>query len=163
MTYKKHKTLTIVILAILLSISQSSFAQNQPRNFGADAFKELRNYKHTFYKKALDLSRDQETQFFKVLDQMDEELFKIGEETRALERKTINDANASETEMESTARTIFEQKKKEGETELRYFDEFKNILSKRQLVMLKDVERRFNMEIIKHRRSQRSRAQTQNQ
>ena len=109
---------------------------------------EMRNFKHEFFKKELGLTREQETPFFKAYDQMDDELIRVGEETRALERKINADSDASETEMESAARTLFEQKKKEGEIELKYFEEYKNILTKRQLLKLKETERRFNRALL---------------
>lgn len=141
----------LVILTSLLT-SPAIIAQKQKptEEMRKEALTEMRNFKHDFFKKDLGLSRDQEAPFFKVYDQMDDELMKLGEETRLLERKINADADASDLEMESAARTIFEQKKKEGEIELKYFDELKNVLNKRQLLKLKETERRFNRVLLKY-------------
>lgn len=109
---------------------------------------EMRNFKHEFYKKDLNLTREQESAFFSAMDRMDDELIHIGEETRQLERKVNADRDASDTEMESAARTLFEQKKREADIELKYFEEYKTILNKRQLLKLKETERRFNRALL---------------
>lgn len=114
---------------------------------------DMRNYKHECFKKGLSLTREQETPFFNAYDQMDDEIMKIGEETRALERKISADANANDTEMETAARALFEQKKKEAEVELKYFEDFKKILTKRQLLKYKETERRMLKGLISKSKS----------
>jgi len=116
---------------------------------------EMREYRHKFFRKELNLNRDQETKFFQAYDRMDAELIKIGEETREMEKKMINNTQASDTEMETVARALFEQKKREAEVELKYFDQFKEILSKRQLLKLKEVERKFNATLLKYAKEKR--------
>lgn len=145
-----------VAFALIMATSLATPVASAQRNKMGDDDKrkewmsEMRNYKHDFLKKELGLTREQEAPFFKQYDEMDDELIRVGEETRQLERKINADDNASDTEMESAARTLFEQKKKEGEIELKYFEEFKTILTKRQLLKLKEVERRFNRALLNH-------------
>lgn len=152
--FKRNKSILVafasVILAFLLSVPMA-FATKQDNDDKRQAvMAEFLTFKHDYLKKELNLSKAQETPFFKVYDQMTEELFRVGKETRELERKVINNPDASETELESAARTIFEQKKKEGEIELKYFDEFKEILDVHQLIKLKEVERRMLRQLMKH-------------
>lgn len=143
---------TFVILAGLLcppsSICQKTKTGDDEKR--KEWLTEMRNFKHDFFKKDLGLTREQEAPFFKAYDQMDDELIRVGEETRSLERKINTDSDASEVEMESAARAMFEQKKKEADIELQYFEEFKNILTKRQLLKLKETERKFNRALLKH-------------
>lgn len=154
---KKSIVIFSLIAAFMLSIN--SAAAQRSRHDDDDQRKEwmndLRNYKHEFYKKELDLTREQEAPFFKSMDQMDDELFRVGEETRQLERKIHQDSDASDTEMESAARALFEQKKKEADIELKYFEEYKTILTKRQLLKMKEAERRFNRALLKHSQNKR--------
>lgn len=153
MPVKATKT-RFVAVALLIALSFAgiaSFAQPKRQNDEEkrkEWMTEMRSFKHEFFKKELGLNREQENAFFKAYDQMDDELIKIGEETRSLERKITSDPEASETEMESAARTLFEQKKKEADVELKYFEEFKTILNKRQLLKLKETERRFNRALL---------------
>lgn len=142
--------LTVLVLAILAA-APSALAQRpkgNPDEKRKEWMADMRNFKHEFFKKDLSLTREQEGPFFKAYDQMDDELIRIGEETRSLERKINSDTDASDTEMESAARTLFEQKKKEAEVELKYYEDFKDILTMRQLLRLKETERRFNRALL---------------
>ena len=147
--YKKWFTAAIVMA--MLICAPAAMAKKERRESERERKEwmgDIRELKHTFFKKELGLTRDQETAFFRLYDQMDDELFKVADETRALERKISNKANATDTELETAARAQFEQRKKEAEIELRYFEEFKNVLTKRQLLKIKDVERRFNRALL---------------
>lgn len=120
---------------------------------------EIRAYKHNYIAKELELSKEQQKEFFTVYDEMEDELMKINDETRELERKTEADKDASDTELEAAATAIFSQKQKEGEIEMSYFDKFKKILNNRQLLRLKNTERKFTQQLVRHhRRLQRERA-----
>lgn len=146
----------VAITLVAVMTTAGAFAQKPAADDNRKEWmSELRNYKHAFFKKDLNLSREQEAAFFKAYDEMDDEIIRIGEETRSLERKINSDDNASETEIESAARAMFEQKKKEADVELRYFDEFSKILTKRQLLKLKETERRFNRALLKHSTTKR--------
>lgn len=152
---KSISTIFSVIALCMILSSQTATAQRIKGNSDdrrKEWMVEMRNFKHEFFKKELGLTREQEVPFFKAYDEMDDELIRIGEETRQLERKINADSDASDTELESAARTLFEQKKREAEVELTYFEEFKNILTKRQLLRLKETERRFNRALLNHNR-----------
>lgn len=111
---------------------------------------EIREYKHEFLAKELSLSKEQQRDFFPLYDQMEDEVEKINSETRALEAKVEADKDASDTEIESASRTVFEQKTAEGQVELIYYDKFKELLSPRQLLKLKNAERRFTQNLVRH-------------
>lgn len=110
---------------------------------------EMRQYKREFLVKELNLTRDQQNQFFPVYDQMEDEMNQVAEETRDLENKVINDPGASDTELETVARAVFEQKSREGEIEMNYFAKFKDVLSPRQILLLKSTERKFTQQLVR--------------
>ncbi len=110
---------------------------------------ELRNYKHEVLSRELKLTREQQEEFFPVYDEMDDELIRIALETRELEDKVYNDPDASDLECETAARALFEQKSREGEVETAYFDKFKDILSSKQLLRLKNAERKFTQQLVR--------------
>lgn len=112
---------------------------------------EYRNYKHEVLAKELKLSREQQNEFFPVYDEMDDQLMQIGNEIRNLQAKVNNDPNAGDIEYEAAARALFEQKSREGAVELEYFDKFKEILTPKQLIRLKNVERKFTQNLAKQR------------
>lgn len=146
------KQLVFVILALLFATSGTAQAQQRKRLTAEDRQKylgEMRQYKHDFIVKDLDLTRDQQNAFFPIYDKMDDELTQVAEETRDLEDKVAADDKATDTELESAARTVFEQKSKEGEIEKAYFEKFKGILSPRQLLKLKSAERKFTQQLFR--------------
>lgn len=115
---------------------------------------ELRNYKHDVLTRELKLTREQQAEFFPIYDEMDDQLNQISIETRELEMKVNSDPDASDLECETTARALFEQKSREGAVETEYFDKFKEILSPKQLIRLKNAERKFTQQLVRqHGRS----------
>lgn len=143
----------LFIIAILASFSFSLSAQHRPRLSEEQirqGLAKLRDYKHKTFVKELGLKSDQEQEFFEVYDKMDAELMEVGMETRELERKTLEDAKATDTECSAASRALFEQRKKEGEIELRYYERLAEVLTPRQLLKLKSVERAMNMRLAKY-------------
>lgn len=144
---------SLVFFATLLFsvlVPELPAAQSLKEGDRARWLSEIREYKHEFLTKDLALTKDQQREFFPLYDRMEDEVEKINAETRALEAKTAEDKDASDTEIESAARTVFEQKSAEGQVEITYFDKFKEILSPRQLLKLKNAERRFTQNLVKH-------------
>lgn len=116
---------------------------------------EVRNYKHEFLARELDMSKEQQREFFPVYDEMDDAIDKIATETRDLETRTASKADATEVELEAAARAVYSQKKEEGEIELQYFDRFKQILQPKQLLQLRAAERKFTRKLMRHHRQAR--------
>ncbi len=145
-----RKVVTVLLLAMMTTaLPISVFSASDPTDKD-EWIVELRNYKHRFLKKELGLTREQEAPFFKIYDEMDDQLIKINGETRSLERKALSDTDASDTELEAAAKAIFEQKKKESEVELKYFDQLSDVLTLKQLVRLKDAERKLAIHLMRH-------------
>lgn len=142
---------TTIIVALLLTnvtiVAQQSQTPDRDR-----VIAELKPYKHKFFTKELSLSKEQASEFLPLYDSMDAAVQAISEETRELERQIIAKTEASDTEKEAVARAIFEEKVKEGNIELEYFEKFRAILSPEQLLRLKSVERQFNQRLIRHHR-----------
>lgn len=128
--------------------AQSALSENDRSRW----LSEIREYKHEFLAKDLELTREQQRDFFPLYDSMEDEVERINAETRALETKVSESKEASDLEIENASRTIFEQKRAEGQVEMTYFDKFKEILSPRQLLRLKNAERRFTQQLVKHHR-----------
>lgn len=156
-----NKTFRILFLCGILLLSSNSFAQNnagvQGRNVNREKWlAEMREYKHDFLTRDLDLSKEQQREFFPLYDNMEDEIERINAETREIENRLADTPDASNLELENGARTIFEQKRAEGQIEMNYFDKFKEILSPRQLLKLKNSERKWQQQLINHHRRHRS-------
>lgn len=118
---------------------------------------EIRAYKHRFLVKELDLNKETQKSFFALYDQMEDELMKMQEETRELERKVAENDDATDTELEAAAAAVYSQKEREGKIEKEYYEKFKEILTPRQLLKLRAGERKFNQSLLRHHKNRRER------
>lgn len=135
-------------IALILAIALTATAASAQRLSERDVQKgltEMRNFKHRLLIKELDLSKEQQKQFFDLYDAMDDELMAVAEETRELERRTLADDKATDTECYAAARGLFDQKKREADIETAYFTRFAEVLTPRQLLRIKPTERKITM------------------
>lgn len=151
------KRISAILLSVLCALSAfNSVAQRQGKPLTDEDRQrirsEIRSYKHEFLARELEMSHEQQREFFPVYDEMDEAVDRINFETRELERKVSQKADASEVEIEAAARAVFSQKSAEGEVEKQYFDRFRQILSGKQLLRLRKAERKFTQRLMRHHR-----------
>lgn len=111
---------------------------------------EIQNYKHEFLSKELELTKEQQRDFFPVYDKMDEELRQLGDETRRMEHKVRKSKEASDTEIEAAAAAVYSLKQREGLVEMKYYDSIKSILTPKQMLELKGAERKFTQKLMQH-------------
>lgn len=147
---KKLLLALVIAVTALAAAAQFSPAERQ-RWLG-----EMRNLKHDFIAKELSLTKDQEREFFPLYDKMEDEIAALNTQTREDEARVAADRDATDLEMENTARTVFEQKRAEGQIEMTYFEKYKTILTPKQLLQLKNAERKFTQQLVnRHRRVKR--------
>ena len=109
-----------VLAAVLISMaSLSVFAQAPgPKDIDRDRFlSEIRNYKHEVLVKSLELTKEQQREFFPIYDELDNRLQEINTETRELEKRVAVDQTATDTEIEAAASMVYSQKQREGNLE----------------------------------------------
>jgi len=115
--------------------------------------KEMQQYKNEFIARKLSLTDEQKAEFTPLYNTMDEEIRKVQDEAEQLYRQTLKkDGNATDLEYEKAAEAAYELKGRENEIEMRYFKNFKTILTPRQLFQLKDAERDFTRQLMRHQR-----------
>ncbi|MDE5661842.1 MAG: hypothetical protein K2F91_00800 [Muribaculaceae bacterium] len=144
----------------MLWVSAGMAAQNNAPLNDIDREKalcEMKAYKHDVLAKELDLTKEQQRDFFPIYDELDSKLLQINLETRELERRTEADAEASDTELEAAAAAIYAQKQKEGKLEMEYYDKFRELLTPRQLLRLRSAEKKFTRTLVRHHRRLRER------
>ncbi len=144
----------LAILAFMAIACTTAMAQRQPMtDEERDLWlAELRQYKHEFLAKELSLSTDQQEAFFPLYDEMDDQINQIAKEVRDLEVTISNSATASADEVQAAAFALFDQKRRESVVELLYFEKFKDTLTPKQLFRLKNAERKFTQQLVKHHR-----------
>lgn len=155
--YKRLLPILILIASLCGGFKAAAQMQTMSSADRSRWLSEIRTYKHDFLVKELSLTREQQRDFFPLYDDMEDEVERINSETRELEIKAVDNTDASDLEIENAARTIFEQKRAEGQVEMTYFEKFKEILTPQQLLRLKNTERKFTQELVKQHRRVRGR------
>lgn len=149
----KNRALLIAFIFALL-IPMMSHAQRPSGRERESWMKEMQQFKNDYIAKKLNLTDEQRAKFLPLYNSMDEEIRKVQEETEQLTRQTVaKDGKATDLEYEKAAEAVYELKGRENDIEMKYFNEYKAILSPEQLFKLKDAEKDFTRELMKqHRR-----------
>lgn len=142
------KLLVILIALILLPIAMS--AQKPTTRERRAWMKEMQQYKNDYISRKLELTDAQKAKFLPLYNRMEEEERAIADQTALMERDVRKKGDAAtDLEYEKAAEAQFELKAKEAQIELKYFKEFKTVLSSKQLLKLKRAERDFSRELMK--------------
>lgn len=148
----------IFILLALLLLPIALMAQKPTDRERKTWMKELQQYKNEFISNKLELSEEQKTAFLPIYNQMETEIRKLNDQTMKMERDIRKKkGEVTDLEYEKAAEAVFELKGKESKIELRYFKEFKTVLSPKQLLMLKKAERDFSRELMKKHHEKKGR------
>ena len=148
-----NRALSFLFLIVATSLASATHAQQPDELDRQRLINEVRNYKHDFLAKDLELTKSQQNDFFALYDEMEERIEKLNSDTRDLVQRTISDPAASDVELDAAARAVYQLKNEESNIELEYFDHFKKILQPWQLILLKNAERKFTRQLmIQHRR-----------
>lgn len=106
--------------------------------------------KNEYIARKLELSDEQKTKFLPLYNRMDEEMRQVAEQAMKMERSVRKKGpQATDLEYEKAAEAQFELKGKENRIEMKYFNDFKTMLTPRQLFKLKKAERDFSRELMK--------------
>lgn len=149
-----NKHLLLALAALFAALFCFKVAAQQPvseqdRNRYVN---ELRGYKHKMLAKELELTKEQQQEFFALYDQMEDSVMAIANTARQLETQATA-ASATAAQIENATEALYSQKLREGEVELQYYARFKDMLTPQQLLALKSAERKFNQQLMRtHRR-----------
>ncbi len=142
-----------IIICLAAAISASAMAQ-QPGD-GSKWRAEMLEAKHQLIIEQVGLTPTQQEQFMPMYEAMEKEIFQNNFEARvAAQAVSKRGNNATDTECFNAAKTISDAKVKEGEIESRYFDKFSQVLSKRQMFLLKQAEINFTRTMLRGRKQQ---------
>ncbi len=147
------RSLLITLLIALVSALSAYADEPAQKPERKQWMKEMRRFKHEFLTKELELTSEQQSKFFPSYDKMEEEMRAIERQTRQLERDiTKKGDEATDLEYEKAAEACYELPSKKNAVEMRYFKEYKEILTKKQLFKLSGAERKFTRIIMHHRK-----------
>lgn len=137
------RSFIIVVILSLAALSVSAQQRGRQKPDREKWFQELREWKHQFLTKEVELTEEQQPKFFAVYDAMQNEILAIHDGTRNMEKKLSLNKQASDLEYEKMAEALIEVKIKEGEIQKRYLDKMKTVISSRQLYKLQVAEKKF--------------------
>lgn len=142
------------IFAITLGCSLQAYAENDDKTAGQQGNKwmeEVRNFKHTFLIRETEMTEEQSEKFIPLYTEMEDKVYQANREARALEQDLSQSQDEASDDQYLIAATALSQvKQKEAEIEHHYFSLFAEILSKKQLFLLKRAENRFAIEMLSH-------------
>lgn len=146
--------LSIIWISVLSALPVFGASQN---GNGRDQWMtEMRQYKRIYFNKELDLSREQQNKFYPLYEEMENQIFKINDEARAMEKRVGEMDDPSDLEYEKATEAMYDASVREADLEREYMEKFKSILSHKQLFRLKAVERQFNRELMRQHHRLRS-------
>ena len=137
------RSFIIVVILSLAALSVSAQQRGRQKPDREKWFQELREWKHQFLIKEVELTEEQQPKFFAVYDAMQNEILAIHDGTRNMEKKLSLNKQASDLEYEKMAEALIEVKIKDGEIQKRYLDKMKTVISSRQLYKLQVAEKKF--------------------
>lgn len=147
------RSVLIALLLVLLPASVMFADDKRQRPERKQWLKEMRQFKHEFMIKELDLTPEQQSEFFAVYDRMNEEIFSLEQQTRQIEREVRKKGDeATDLEYEKAAEACCELAGKRNAILMRYFSDYKEILTKKQLFLMDGAERKFINHIMHHKR-----------
>ena len=146
----KASHLIIALAAIAMALptaAQQKRVSSRPSQ--TEWMKGVREYKYDMLIQEVELTKDQQTQFLPLYQKMEEEIMKANKEVRDLEAKITNSkGEVSDLEYGLAAEAMANASAVAAKIEADYFKQFAQILSKRQLFLLKRAEMRFTKSII---------------
>ncbi|MBQ7212194.1 MAG: hypothetical protein IJS19_05970 [Muribaculaceae bacterium] len=137
------RSFIIVVILSLAALSVSAQQRGRQKPDREKWFQELREWKHQFLIKEVELTEEQQPKFFAMYDAMQNEILAIHDGSRNMEKKLSLNKQASDLEYEKMAEALIEVKIKEGEIQKRYLDKMKTVISSRQLYKLQVAEKKF--------------------
>lgn len=148
----KQKILFLSLI-LLFAIPVQALDKGSDKAQRKQWMKEVRNYKYEFFTKEMELTEEQQKEFFPEYEAMEKAIFTVNKEARDMERKIAEATTPiSDTEYEAAATAMAKVRQKEGEIEMEYFAKFEKILTKKQLFQLKSAENKFTQSILSHHR-----------
>ena len=149
--YRMIRHITALIICIV--VGSLSLMADGPRNRAnrEQWYNNMIQTKIDYLAKQMSLTPQQKEKFEKSYRDMSNETSRLARDTRSLERQVSKKANPSDLEYEKAAEAITEFKAKEGAIELKYFNQFKTFLNKKQLFQLKLAENKWMDELMRHR------------
>lgn len=154
-----NRLLRLCLIVMLMAPIAKAGAQELKHERKRDRqewFQKMKEFKHAYLIKELDLSKKQAEDFFQVYDAMEKERFDAERKVREMERKIIKaGAGATDEEIDQCIAEQYKLNRTMADIDARYESSFRKMLTRRQLMKLPHVEREFQRVLIDCRKDSR--------
>ncbi|MCM1348913.1 MAG: hypothetical protein NC338_05825 [Firmicutes bacterium] len=147
---KRIATSFLCMLSLLFAL-QLQAAGPQDASQRKQWFNNMVQTKIDYLAKQMELTPDQKARFEKQYAAMSAETARLAGDTRNMQKNVAKKDNPNDLELEKAAEAIAEFKSKEGAIEMKYFNQFKTYLTKKQLFKLKTAESKWMKMLMNHR------------
>lgn len=131
----------LLLLAVLLCGTAVSAAKDNKKGDRKEWFKEMREFKHDYFARELELKDDQKERFFAIYDAMDNERRAAGRDVRHAEKELkAKGSKATDAEYQRVNDMRQAVREREAAIDQKYQPQLKAVLTTRQLYRLRDVE-----------------------
>ena len=146
----------VLIIALISSCAITTMAQSSSPT-SSKWMQEVREYKHEMLIEETGMTEEQQELFLPLYTAMEEEIVQVNIVTRQMEMDISNSAEeVGDSLYEVTAFALAELKMREAQIEMDYYSQFEQILSHKQLFLLKRAENRFTSDMLKHNKRSQS-------
>lgn len=151
------KLLKILLVAILL-LPMSALADTtnskskDKRATKTEWFQKMKEYKHDYLAKKLDITDAQKAEFFKLYDEKESERYNAEKKVRTIEKSIRQKGDAAtDADYESAIEAQYKLNNEIARIESKYAKSFSKVLTPRQLFRLRAVEREFQRTLMEKR------------
>lgn len=149
----RNKILLLLVSAVFAIASASAQGPDRreprPRPDRKEWLNKMKEVKHDFMARELNIADTQKSAFFQVYDQWQDARFELENSARRHEREVMKKKEkATDKEIESIINEQFAIEKKLGQIDEKFLPKFKEVLTLGQLVRLKQAERAFNAKLM---------------
>lgn len=135
------KKYLIAILIMLMSVPVSHAQRKEP---SAEVLKELQEFKIKYLIQEMELQADKQGEFSSIYAKYDKERNSLFRQLYHKARAIRKEAKHTDAEYLEAAESMATAKSREGALEESYFQQFRTILSPKQLYQMKRAEKKFD-------------------
>lgn len=151
----KHVKLLVLVLITLFGVVPVAAQKQQQRGQRPDKkewLAKMREAKHEFLAKELQISDVQKKDFFAVYDKTEDARWKVEQEVRQCQKAVEQKGDAAtDAELDALIDNQFQMEERMSKIDQESLPQLRKVLTRRQLSRLKHAERKFNRKLMEHR------------
>lgn len=152
MKHFKFLALVIAVVIGVMPVAAQKKQHGQQRPDKKEWMAKMREAKHNFLAKELQLTDAQKKEFFAIYDKNEDARRKVEIESRQYERAVEQKGDAAtDAELDAVINDQFSLEERLSKVDQESLPQMRKVLTRRQLARLKHAERKFNRTLMEHR------------